>query len=215
MAFTGFVAQHAVDIFFVRLSGSLDDLRPDQFLLLIIPPLMKHRSPRYGASPWALVLTTLASPKQRLSIRQMAACHGTGLLSKADLRVGFVLCDFDTSYQYHLSPVKPKNGPTPQSLPASDLMICCLAEAMRSPEYSRLDTTLPLYHDAFDVLSIFFKTEVIDMTWEKPSFREISMNSEIGGYQEDFAERKSGDTAKVSVPAEQTTSSPDQATPEI
>ena len=49
------------------------------------------------------------------------------------------------------------------------------------------------------------------MTWEKPSFREIRMSSEIGGYQEDFGERKSGDTAKVGVPADQTTSSPDQA----
>ena len=28
------------------------------------------------------------------------------------------------------------------------------------------------------------------MTWEKPSFREINMNSEIGAYQEDFDERK-------------------------
>jgi hypothetical protein len=52
--------------------------------------------------------------------------------------------------------------------------------------------------------------EVIDMTWEKPSFHEISMSSEIGGYQEDFGERQPGDTATVGVPAAQTIACPDQ-----
>ena len=28
------------------------------------------------------------------------------------------------------------------------------------------------------------------MTWEKPSFREVNMSSEIGAYQEDFEERE-------------------------
>jgi hypothetical protein len=28
------------------------------------------------------------------------------------------------------------------------------------------------------------------MTWEKPSFREVNMNSEIGAYQEDLEERE-------------------------
>ena len=50
----------------------------------------------------------------------------------------------------------------------------------------------------------------MDMSWEKPSFREVSMNSEIGAYQEDFDERKSGDMARGTLPADHGTSAPDQ-----
>lgn len=33
------------------------------------------------------------------------------------------------------------------------------------------------------------------MQWQTPTFREIAMNSEIGGYQDEFDERKAGDAA--------------------
>jgi hypothetical protein len=33
----------------------------------------------------------------------------------------------------------------------------------------------------------------VDMPWEKPSFREVNMSSEIGAYQEDYDERTPGD----------------------
>ena len=48
------------------------------------------------------------------------------------------------------------------------------------------------------------------MTWEKPSFREVSMSSEIGAYQEDFEEREPGDIVRRSQAADQTMSVPQQ-----
>jgi hypothetical protein len=41
------------------------------------------------------------------------------------------------------------------------------------------------------------------MAWEKPSFREVNMNSEIGAYQEDFDERRPGDMAHAGPPPDQ------------
>ncbi len=43
------------------------------------------------------------------------------------------------------------------------------------------------------------------MPWEKPSFREVNMSSEIGAYQEDFDERTPGDLAAACPLNEQTT----------
>ncbi|HJT21405.1 MAG TPA: hypothetical protein VJ746_13095 [Nitrospira sp.] len=39
------------------------------------------------------------------------------------------------------------------------------------------------------------------MTWETPSYIEISMSSEIGGYQDDFEERTPvpGDTGRAAL----------------
>jgi hypothetical protein len=49
------------------------------------------------------------------------------------------------------------------------------------------------------------------MSWEKPSFREVSMNSEIGAYQEDFEDdRKPGDTVRTNLSADQAILTPDQ-----
>lgn len=49
------------------------------------------------------------------------------------------------------------------------------------------------------------------MPWEKPSFREVTMSSEIGAYQEDFDEREPGDVAQLGLSADGTISAPDQA----
>ncbi|HEY6084487.1 MAG TPA: hypothetical protein VIU63_03785 [Nitrospira sp.] len=37
------------------------------------------------------------------------------------------------------------------------------------------------------------------MPWQTPSFREISMNSEIGGYQDELDERKPGDLVRTAL----------------
>lgn len=47
------------------------------------------------------------------------------------------------------------------------------------------------------------------MAWEKPSFREVNMSSEIGAYQEDFDERGPGDMARAGLPADQAIPAPD------
>ena len=49
------------------------------------------------------------------------------------------------------------------------------------------------------------------MSWEKPSFREISMNSEIGAYQEDADDRKPGNTGQRDLSVDQAILAPDQA----
>lgn len=41
------------------------------------------------------------------------------------------------------------------------------------------------------------------MPWETPSFIEIRMSSEIGGYQEDFDQRAPTDPTATGLPAEQ------------
>ena len=46
------------------------------------------------------------------------------------------------------------------------------------------------------------------MTWEKPSFREVNMSSEIGAYQEDFDERRSGGMARAGLPADEVIPAP-------
>jgi hypothetical protein len=52
----------------------------------------------------------------------------------------------------------------------------------------------------------------MDMSWEKPSFREVNMNSEIGAYQEDFDDdRKPGDMERRNLSADQAILGPDQA----
>jgi hypothetical protein len=53
-----------------------------------------------------------------------------------------------------------------------------------------------------------FKQVEMDMTWEKPSFREVNMNSEIGAYQEDFNKRKPGDMPPSNSAADGITSGP-------
>jgi hypothetical protein len=40
------------------------------------------------------------------------------------------------------------------------------------------------------------------MTWEQPSFQEVSMNSEIGAYQEDFEQREPGDMPRRNASAD-------------
>ena len=37
------------------------------------------------------------------------------------------------------------------------------------------------------------------MPWQTPSFLEIAMNSEIGGYQDELDERKSGDIVQTPI----------------
>ena len=49
------------------------------------------------------------------------------------------------------------------------------------------------------------------MAWEKPSFREVNMNSEIGAYQEDFEEREPGEMPRRSPTIDGITSGPNQA----
>jgi hypothetical protein len=51
------------------------------------------------------------------------------------------------------------------------------------------------------------------MTWEKPSFREVNMSSEIGAYQEDFDERRPEDMTRAGPPADEVipASAPNQA----
>jgi hypothetical protein len=51
----------------------------------------------------------------------------------------------------------------------------------------------------------------MDMTWEKPSFREVNMNSEIGAYQEDFEECESGDMPRRNSATDGITSGPNGA----
>jgi hypothetical protein len=41
------------------------------------------------------------------------------------------------------------------------------------------------------------------MPWEKPSFVEVNMNSEIGAYQDEFDERKADDAAQARLLVEQ------------
>jgi hypothetical protein len=41
------------------------------------------------------------------------------------------------------------------------------------------------------------------MPWEKPSFVQVNMNSEIGAYQDEFDERKAGDVAQARLLVEQ------------
>ena len=48
------------------------------------------------------------------------------------------------------------------------------------------------------------------MPWEKPTFREINMSSEIGAYQEDFEEREPGDLMPAGMPNEQASGFPQQ-----
>lgn len=49
------------------------------------------------------------------------------------------------------------------------------------------------------------------MSWEKPSFREVNMNSEIGAYQEDFDnDRKPSDTGQTDLSVDQAILAPDQ-----
>jgi hypothetical protein len=55
------------------------------------------------------------------------------------------------------------------------------------------------------------RSEEVDMPWEKPSFREVNMSSEIGAYQEDFDERTPADLTPVRPLNEQTTEIPLQA----
>lgn len=49
------------------------------------------------------------------------------------------------------------------------------------------------------------------MPWEKPTFREINMSSEIGAYQEDFEEREPGGLMPAGMPNEQAAGLPQQA----
>ena len=55
------------------------------------------------------------------------------------------------------------------------------------------------------------KQEEMDMAWEKPSFREVNMNSEIGACQEDFEEREPGEMPRRSPTIDGITSGPNQA----
>jgi hypothetical protein len=41
------------------------------------------------------------------------------------------------------------------------------------------------------------------MLWQKPSFEEIAMSSEIGGYQDELEERKSGDQSQSGISLQQ------------
>ncbi len=41
------------------------------------------------------------------------------------------------------------------------------------------------------------------MSWEKPSFLEVDMNSEIGAYQDEFDERRADDVMQARPPVEQ------------
>jgi hypothetical protein len=58
----------------------------------------------------------------------------------------------DTSYQYQNCSVKLKNGPTPPIVRRGPRPW----DLCNRLEYSCLDTTLQLYHDAFDVLFVLF-----------------------------------------------------------
>lgn len=49
------------------------------------------------------------------------------------------------------------------------------------------------------------------MAWEKPSFREVNMNSEIGAYQEDFEKREPGEMPHRNSATDGITSGPNQA----
>jgi hypothetical protein len=49
------------------------------------------------------------------------------------------------------------------------------------------------------------------MSWEKPSFREVNMNSEIGAYHEDFDDdRKPDNIGPKTLSADQAIIPPDQ-----
>jgi hypothetical protein len=48
------------------------------------------------------------------------------------------------------------------------------------------------------------------MSWEKPSFVEVTMSSEIGGYQEDTEERRPGERSGTALPADHIPPAPSQ-----
>lgn len=51
------------------------------------------------------------------------------------------------------------------------------------------------------------------MPWEKPSFLEVNMNSEIGAYQDEFDDRRAGDSTQARPPVEQAGHVPHPAPP--
>ena len=125
----------------------------------------------------------------------------------------------DTSYQYQNIYVKPESGPNRKIYAIHPDPLCCsvflASRILRGirPIF-RLDTTFAIYQDGFHSIAVgffCFKHEGDNMPWEKPTFREINMSSEIGAYQEDFEEREPGGLTPAGMPNEQVAGFPQQA----
>jgi hypothetical protein len=75
-----------------------------------------------------------------------------------------------------------------------------------------LDCILSLHHHGEVIPSTIYGAELeAHMSWEKPSFLEVNMNSEIGAYQDEFDERKAGEVMQPRAPIEQSSHVPNQA----